>query len=40
MVYAAVGCLGISALSDLINEVLYPFVQSSVGYIVNAYLIN
>jgi hypothetical protein len=28
MIYAAVGCLGVSALSDLVKEVFYPFVQS------------
>lgn len=32
MVYAAVGCLGVSALSDLVKEVVYPFVQSGVGF--------
>jgi hypothetical protein len=32
MVYTAVGCLGVSALSDLVKEVIYPFMQSSVVF--------
>lgn len=34
MVYTAVGCLGISALNDLIKEVLKPNYAPSFGLII------
>lgn len=34
MVYTAVGCLGVSALSDLVKEVLELFMYCSFGFIL------